>query len=224
MNKKIAMNAGCSLLFVLVFNVIFFICGGAQGKVSQWLGYAFIHISYAALLVTVFCLTKQRSPELNVPIDMISTIYFGVDFVVSLIFILAAPDSVKLEVVIQIILLAVYLLLLMVNLMANDATAESTARRSMERKYVMEGSSRLKGLMEQISDRDLYKQLEKAYDVIHASPTKSSDDVIQQELAVLRLIGALEQEAAASNTEECKELIQRIIAVAGERNRILRVR
>lgn len=223
-NKKTIMSVICSLLFVIVFNVIFFLSGCARGNAAQWLGYAFIHISYAMLPVTVFGFTRQRSPELNIPLDMISTIYFGVDFVVSLLFILTAPDSVKAEVVVQIVLLAVYLLFFMGTLMANDATMQRTEQQNIDRNYVMEGSGRLKGLMDNTSDRNLYRKLEKAYDVIHASPAKSNDAVIQQELSVLRLIGVLEQEIAVSNIRECEELIERIIAAAGERNRMLRVR
>ncbi|MBO5030576.1 MAG: hypothetical protein J6D08_01615 [Lachnospiraceae bacterium] len=219
-HRRTILRILCTLLFVILFNAVFFLSGGTRRNAAQWLGYAFIHISYAA--AAVFGFAGQRSPELDTPLNMISEVYFGVDFVVSLLFILAAPDSVKAEAVVQIALLAVYLLFFTRILMANDATVKRTEQQNIDRKYIMDGSSRLKGLMDNTSDRKLYKQLEKAYDVIHASPAKSSDAVIQHEFSVLRLIGALEQEAAAGNTEECSELIQRIIAVAGERNYMLR--
>lgn len=224
MDRKNVINIILCLIFVVVFNVIFFIAGGASGNASVWIGYAFIHISYILRLVTIFLLTDKNSPELSVPLHRIASIYFDMDFAVSLIFILAAPDSPKFEIVVQIILLAIYLAALLINLSANNETVQSLQQQTEDRQYVVMCRERLKGLMDSTNDREMYKQLERAYDVLSSSQIKSSDNVREQELTVIRLISALEQEMAVSNMDSSVRIIGSIIRTAQERNRILKIR
>ncbi|MCD8038203.1 MAG: hypothetical protein LUE96_03835 [Lachnospiraceae bacterium] len=146
------------------------------------------------------------------------------DFAVSLIFILAAPDSPKFEIVVQIILLAIYLAALLINLSANNETVQSLQQQTEDRQYVVMCRERLKGLMDSTNDREMYKQLERAYDVLSSSQIKSSDNVREQELTVIRLISALEQEMAVSNMDSSVRIIGSIIRTAQERNRILKIR
>lgn len=222
MNKKTVINVVLSLIFVLVFNVIFFIWGKSGRVASQWLGYAFVHISYAVLLAATFLWRKPQSPEMNLPVCATAFAYFIVDLLVSAVFIVTAPKGIKLELVVQLLLLAVFAAALLVQRRANEDTAEQDELRNIEREYVREGSSRLKGLMGQTADRNAYRKIERAYDLIQSSPVKSSDSVMEQELEVIRLIGKLERKMAEENKEECEQILDQIMAAAGTRNRLLK--
>lgn len=207
-----------SLIFIVLFNIIFFVSGGAESNAVQWTGYIFIHISYAAILLVTFVFSKQRSPELNYPLRAVSGIYFGVDFLVSLIFILISPENLKLEIIIQLVILSVYVYFILKLLMANDETAELLERQNADKKYITESCGRLKVIMENVSDKSLYKKLERAHDIIYASPVKSNDGMKQQENAVLFMIENLKKSVESGNMDECDDLIKRIITVAQERN------
>lgn len=217
-NKKKVINIISSLIFLILFNIIYFISGGAQSNAVQWTGYIFIHISYAAILLVTFVLSKQRSPELNYPLMLVSGIYFGVDFLVSLIFILTSSENLELEIIVQLIMLSVYAFLIIKLLMANDETAELLERQNADKRYITESCNILRSIMVNVSDKNLYKKLERAHDIIYASPVKSSDDMKKQENAVLFMIENLKKSAESGNMDECDDLIKRIITVAQERN------
>ena len=46
MKKKIALWIILDLIFLIVFNTVFFVAGGADHPASVWISYGFIHFAY----------------------------------------------------------------------------------------------------------------------------------------------------------------------------------
>lgn len=221
MNKKRTLWILLDLVFLIVFNVVFFVAGGTDHPASVWISYGFIHFAYIMLLITPLLIRKSTNTAvLGFPLYSISSAYFIVAFIAGLVFIFIRSDSYKASLIVQVIIAGIYAALLISNMIANENTAESVERHEKELQYVKEASSKLKGIMNSINDKKLYKKVEKLYDLFHSSPVKSDNSVSNYELKALELIDNLESNI--NNESNALSLITEIQAVAAERNRILK--
>jgi len=221
MNKKRTLWILLDLVFLIVFNVVFFVAGGTDHPASVWISYGFIHFAYIMLLITPLLIRKSTNTAvLGFPLYSISSAYFIVAFIAGLVFIFIRSDSYKASLIVQVIIAGIYAALLISNMIANENTAESVERHEKELQYVKEASSKLKGIMNSINDKKLYKKVEKLYDLFHSSPVKSDNSVRNYELKALELIDNLESNI--NNESNALSLITEIQAVAAERNRILK--
>ena len=206
------------LIFLIVFNTIYYMVGVSRYESAAWISYGFIHFSYLMMLFTPILTRKTKNTAiLGFPIVSISSTFFLIEFIVGVILILINPVGFKLPLVIQMIITAIYLVLLLSHLIANEHTADSIERHEVELKYVKESSARLKSIIDSISDRNLRKNVEKAYDVIHASQVRSNLSVRNIELEVINLIGVLRNQVS-SNPEQAVVTTNKIIQLAEERN------
>ena len=51
------------LIFIIIFNAMFFILGGTDHSVSVWISYGFIHFAYLMLIVTPFFMRRGKSEQ-----------------------------------------------------------------------------------------------------------------------------------------------------------------
>ena len=61
MNKKSVLWILLDLVFLAVFNTVFFVAGGTDHTASVWISYGFIHFAYLMVLVTPFLIRKSSS-------------------------------------------------------------------------------------------------------------------------------------------------------------------
>lgn len=223
MNKKRMLWILLDLVFLVVFNVVFFVAGGTDHPASVWISYGFIHFAYIMLLVTPFLIRRSTNTAvLGFPLYSISSAYFIVVFVVGLIFIFTHPESYKATLIVQVIITGIYAVMLISHMIANESTADSIERHEIELRYVRDASSKLKGIMDSISDKQLRKKVEKLYDLLHSSPAKSNNSVRDYELTVLELIDALEGNIDRNDIPAAETTISKIERNASERNRRLK--
>ena len=89
MNKKNVLWILLDLVFLVVFNVVFFVASGTQHPASVWISYGFIHFAYIMLLVTPFLIRKSSSAAVfGFSLYSISSTYFFVAFIAGIVFIL----------------------------------------------------------------------------------------------------------------------------------------
>lgn len=225
MNKKRTLWILLDLVFLIVFNVVFFVAGGTDHPASVWISYGFIHFAYLMLLGTPFLIRKSTNTGvLGFPLYSISSTYFIVAFIVGLIFIFTHPELYKAALIVQVIIAGIYAVMLISHMIANESTADSIERHEMELRYVRDASAKLKGIMDSISDKQLRKKVEKLYDLLHSSPVKSNNSAREYELMVLELIAALETNIDKNDILSVETTISRIERIANERNRCLKYR
>lgn len=223
MNKKKTIWILLDLVFLIVFNVIFFVVGGTDHLASVWISYGFIHFAYIMLLITPFLISRSTNMAvLGLTLYSISSAYIIVTFVVGLIFIFTHPESYKVTLIVQVVISGIYAVMLISHMIANESTVDSNERHEMELRYVRYASSRLKGIMDSISDKQLRKKVEKLYDLLHSSPVKSNNSVRDYELSVLELIDALEGNIDRNDIPATEMTISKIERNASERNRRLK--
>lgn len=222
MKRKAILWMLLDLIFVVVFNIVFFVVGGASRPASVWISYCFIHFAYAMTVATPFITKKSKQAVLGVSVYAISSGYFLIEFIVGLVFILISPKSFKPALVVQLILAAIYLAMLIIFLLANESTNESLEREETENDFIKASASRVKLLMGKLGEKGCDKALENLYDLIHSSPSRSSSSVKQLEQQCKDLISQLETSVNNKEKENTIDIAGRIEELFKERNQILK--
>jgi|GEM_PF-5354486 len=104
-----------------------------------------------------------------------------------------------------------------------NVDAQSTEKRDAEIKYVKEASLKLKLLLNQSSDKELQRLIEKAYNLIYNSQTKSSIEVCAIERIVLNEILVLEKFVENKDYENVEITVNKICNWALQRNHLLKL-
>ena len=223
MNKKSILWILLDLVFLVVFNVIFFVASGTQHPASVWISYGFIHFAYIMLLVTPFLIRKSSSAAVfGFSLYSISSTYFFVAFITGIVFIVMHPETYKASLLLQVVIAGFYAVMLLSNMIANEHTADSVERHEMELQYVKQSCAMLKGIMEMTDDKALKKKIEKAYDLLHSSQVKSSSAVRDYEVTVIDLIEVLEGNVSRNDAVAANMTLEKIMKNANERNRRLK--
>ena len=210
------------LVFLIAFNLIFFIVSGLTHTISVWISYTFIHISYVMLLLTpLFTHNNKTKFILGMSISAISYIYFMIDLTCGIMFIIFLSDKLIIPLIVNIVLLALYLLLLISVVLTNERTNTNLQIHEAEMKYIDKASSGLENLSIMIEDKNLLKKVNKAYDIISASPVHSDESVKSIENEVLTIIDEM-NEMFLTDKNNTYNLIDKIIYLANKRNAILR--
>lgn len=223
MSKKSILWIILDLVFLLVFNTVFFVASGFEHPASVWISYGFIHFAYLMILATpVLTKSSSSSSVFGFSIYSISSGYFFIEFIVGLVFIFIKSESFKAALIVQIIIAGIYAALLITHLLANESTADSVERHENEVAFIKTVSSRVKSLNNCVSDKKAKKEIERAYDAIHSSPTKSIDSVRSIETQIQNLVSDLENAVSSNNVQDIISLSVEIVKFIDERNRKLR--
>jgi len=211
-------------IFLIVFNALFFVLGGFERNESVWISYGFIHFAYFMLLLTPK-LTRRRTSwtALGFPLYTVSAMYFLAEFFVGVLFILIALDGYKVALLIQLCLAGLYGIVLIANMIANEYTVDAEEKRQDQIEYVKNASAKLKGLLENIGDKEAKKKVERVYDAISSSPVKSHPDLAQMEDHILGSIRTLEEAVSAGNKDSIIALAGSLEATIHERSERLKI-
>lgn len=219
MKKKTVLNLLLDLVFLIVFNTVFFVLGGAEHKTSVWLSYGFIHLSYLLVLLTpILCGRRGKDTVLRMPIYTVSSGYFFAAFVAGLIFIFVKPDSIKAPLLVQVVIAGIYAVILLANLMANADTAEQAQRQEHEVAYIKDSAARVKVLMGRLDDKKAEKAIERAFDALRASPSRTAEGLLTLENAIADQISYLESAVKTGDAGNAVRIADTVVALVDERN------
>jgi len=209
-----------SLIFIVIFNVVFFVAGGVDHPASVWIAYAIIHIAY---LVFVACCFTANSNEggavLGLSTAAVGGAYFVAEFIVGLIVILIGSDKYIFSMLLQIIMLGGFLFVLLASISANISTNQAVAVQTQQREFIREASSRIQMLIGRVDDANINKTIERAYDYIATSPIKSTPEAERFEIETMNYINELERACRESNTQLMAHCLTNISNLMKERNR-----
>jgi len=206
-------------IVLVIFNAVFFLLAGFEHSASVWISYAFIHFSFAMLIITPLLVRKGKSSWLfGATIYSISAFYFAVALIVGLVFIFIDPESINAPVVTQLIIAGLYGIILTANLISNEKTADAEDKRQYEIAYVKDASAKLKSLLDNIEDKATKKRVEKVYYAVYSSPVKSHPSLTQIENDILQSIDELEEAVEAKNYDAVASLAKSLLSAVNERN------
>ncbi|MCL2721070.1 MAG: hypothetical protein FWD47_07000 [Treponema sp.] len=207
------------LIFLVIFNAIFFMAGGTDHSTSVWISYGFIHFAYLMLVLTPFLIRKGKSAHVfGYSLYSISSIYFLIQFVTGIVFIFISPESITAAFLIQLCLAGLYGVILVSNMIANEHTANAEEVRQNQIAFVKDASAKIKILLENINDKEAKKQVERVYDAVYSSPIKSHHNLTEIESRILHSINALENEISTGNNTNIITLATSLLNEVNERN------
>ena len=219
MNKKHVLWAILNLIFLVIFNALFFMLGGTERKLSVWISYGFIHFAYFMLLLAPRLIRAGKSSAVfGFPLFSISATYFFVEFIAGIIFILFSPESHKAALLVQLCMAGFYGILLVAHLIANEHTADAEEERQPQIDYVKNASMKLKLLLAQVQDKEARKKVERVYDAMYSSPVKSNPGLAQMERRILQSIEELEGFASRGDKDKIISSANALLAAVNERN------
>lgn len=222
MKKETILHVVLRIIFLLVFNVFFFVIFGIHHLVSVWIAYGFIHFSYIMFVLISKIFDDDFSTyELKLSNKAISLVYFIFTVTECIIFIILKMTKYKLCLLINVFVTGTYFMILIINTLVNNQTAIHADIHENELKYIKDSTSKLRFLMEMRFDKNIERQLQNLYDLIHSSPTKSDESIYYYEQKVLTSINILSEELRSNNFSNIDGLIESIRINASERNRIL---
>ena len=211
------------LIFLVIFNVFFFLLGGVKHNASVWMSYGFIHFAYLMLLLTPRLIRKGKSMAVfGFSLYAVSSVYFLMELVAGVVFILVSPDSYTIALLVQLSIAGLYGVILIANIIANEHTAVAEEERQYQIAYVKDASARLEVLLGSVRDREARKWVEKVYDEIYSSPVKSHPDLAEIESRILQSIVKLEDTVATGNKDAIISLADSLLGAVNERNIRLR--
>lgn len=212
------------LIFLIIFNLVFFMLAGAKDHpASVWISYGFIHFAYLMMLLTPVFVTKGKSAAVfGYPLHIIASMYFILELIIGVIFILLHPKGWKAALLIQVILFAVYAVAMLVNMLANENTAAREARIQNDLQFVRTAAAQLESMMRSAPDRETGRMIEKAYDAARNCQVKSSPNLAPLENGMMNQIGAIQRAVFSGNKEDVKRETDLFVRMASERERQLR--
>lgn len=225
--KTLFLKMAIALIFLVVFNVLFFLLCGSDNSTSVWISYGFIHVAYLILLITPLFLVKtETAPVLNYTIWLLNIIYFIVELIVGTGFIIyavkASNDSIIWPLLVQSIILAVFLFILFANMLANDVTQKNEEQRIVETDNFDATVDELRALGEEPFDSEIKIIIGKCYSELRYGPVRSHPSVAVLENDIRSNIILL-QDAIFDNDKDTHARIARtLLHKIQERNRKLK--
>ena len=209
------------LIFLVIFNSYFFVLGGNVHKTSVWISYFFIHLSYFMLIITTVLIRnrKRKSATIyGISLYAISSVYFVIELIAGIAFILVAPSSYKVTLLLQLLLAAIYSIVLISNMLANEHSTDAEKERHYQIEYVKDASAEIKMLLARVVDKTVQKKIERIHDSINSSPVKSHPNLSQLEARILQSIYDLDEAIATGTNESIVSLADSLLAAVNDRN------
>jgi len=208
-----------NLIFLVIFNVIFFVLDGIKYNASTWISYGFIHFAYFMIVFTPLLIRRSKSAAVfGFSLYSISIVYFLIELVTGIVFIIISPEKYTVTLLVQLSIAGFYGLILISNIIANEHTANSEEKRQSQISFVKDSSTKIRGLLEITNDKDVKRKIEKVYDAISASPVKSYRELIEVEYNIFQGINDLEDVIRDNNKEKIISLTESLLTSVNERN------
>ena len=220
--QKSLLWALLDLVFLVIFNIVFFVVGGIFHPVSVWIAYVFINLAYVALLVTpIFVRRSSSASVFGFSLYTVSALYFIVELVVGLIIIFVKPETAVASFVVQLILFGVYAILFLSNVLANEHTADNAERHESEVKSIKSIAAQVKNLIGKVDDPDTNKEIERVYDLLHTSPSKAVPESYKTETEIGSLVQSLEMAVWKKDIKEIKSICQILSSIIDKRIQVI---
>lgn len=178
--KKRALIIILLSLFLVLFNVMFFLLGGHEGaNASCWISYGAIHLSYLLMVFSPLIVRGLKSDRIfGVPLTVVSTGYFCLEFVIGLIFILFNPEGWKTAFLIQLILFVIYAALALIVLIAGAAAEESEKEKVAPGVFVNKAGELLSDAIKRAPEGEARDAVNAAAYALSMTPAFSREDVL----------------------------------------------
>lgn len=219
MAKKNILTLILDSVFIIAFNILFFLNGGTQHVAAVWTAYGFLHFSYLMILIAPLISSKGSTATLSKTTTYtISLLYFIIQLIFAIATFITKTEHIKLVISIETIITVLYVIILVINLLTDDSIENKQKQHESENDFIKGISSQLKYIGTLVLDKALKSKIESLYYLAHSSPSKSDDSLRFYENEIIRNIGLLEDKANKNDVSEAMRVSGEIERLLNKRN------
>ncbi len=218
-NKILIATIILDLVFIVVFNLCFFLIAGTIHTESTWVAYAFIHVSYLSLILIPLLKTNTMGNHIyQMTHYLVSVFYFLSSFVANVVFLCLELIDIVPSIATNAVLLGLYIIIFLTLYIVNQKSAEQERIDHKEARVIKNYAGRIARLIEVVEDRNVRRQLQNIHDEIHSLPsmealgTKTYDSKIDASIDELMLA------VSEQNNDEIVKLCKKIHLLLAERD------
>lgn len=212
-----------TLVFLVVFNTLFFLLSGTDNPTSVWVSYAYIHVAYFTILFLPVLKTKgDASYYLSSVLYGQAITYFLLELIAGVVFIIYRMESPVWSLVVQTALWLIFVILILGNAWANQATAQSLEKRKQDIDAYQSMRMSLKRLMAKTDKPDLKRLIADCSDKLEASSSRQTQESEKIDIEIEQTIASLRQSITGDDVEESTSLARQLAGLIEERKTILK--
>lgn len=212
-----------TLVFLVVFNTLFFLLSGTDNPTSVWVSYAYIHVAYFTILFLPVLKTKgDASYYLSSVLYGQAITYFLLELIAGVVFIIYRMESPVWSLVVQTALWLIFVVLILGNAWANQATAQSLEKRKQDIDAYQSMRMSLKRLMAKTDKPDLKRLIADCSDKLEASSSRQTQESEKIDIEIEQAIASLRQSITGDDVEESTSLARQLAGLIEERKTILK--
>ncbi|KKB54466.1 hypothetical protein [Parabacteroides gordonii] len=212
-----------TLVFLVVFNTLFFLLSGTDNPTSVWVSYAYIHVAYFTILFLPVLKTKgDASYYLSSVLYGQAITYFILELIAGVVFIIYRMESPVWSLVVQTALWLIFVVLILGNAWANQATAQSLEKRKQDIDAYQSMRMSLKRLMAKTDKPELKRLIADCSDKLEASSSRQTQESEKIDIEIEQAIASLRQSITDGDVEESTSLARQLAGLIEERKTILK--
>lgn len=212
-----------TLVFLVVFNTLFFLLSGTDNPTSVWVSYAYIHVAYFTILFLPVLKTKgDASYYLSSVLYGQAITYFLLELIAGVVFIIYRMESPVWSLVVQTALWLIFVVLILGNAWANQATAQSLEKRKQDIDTYQSMRMSLKRLMAKTDKPELKRLIADCSDKLEASSSRQTQESEKIDIEIEQTIASLRQSITGDDVEESTSLARQLAGLIEERKTILK--
>lgn len=210
-----------SLIFLIIFNVIFFI-GGIVRSEANWCSYGFVTVAYILLLCTPLFAKGGSSAVLEGSLWLRATFFFFTELIIGIICMIINPDSMQWPMIIQGCLLAVFLILQLMSVLANDSTTAALQQQKEESfaRQILIDQLQMKSRI--MTDMMAKSSVNRCLDALGNCPIQTCDEALDADLALSNAVNVLCSTIENGNSSQIKDECGKVLRAIQERNLIIK--
>lgn len=215
-----------ALLFLVAFNLLFFLLTGVEHTDTQWVCYGFIHGAYAFLLLTpLFARFKKGEAVLSGSLWLRALAYFFLELLVGCGLLIWSHYQflpVLWPAIAQTVLCFCFLVMQLLSVLANSATTQSLDKQRRERVYIRSLAEQLKDAMRGMNNSALRKQVAPVQESLARSSIESFPEAAAVEQDLADAVGSLCLYIEQGNEEQITAQINNVKRLIQQRNQAIR--
>jgi hypothetical protein len=202
-----------ALLFFLL--ILFY---GFDHGPTCWIGLGFIILSYLTMMLVPFFVPNSKSSHLfGFTSGVITSVYFGIDLVVGLIFVFFDFEQWKIALGTEIVLLVVFLALFLPILITDEETAKKENTRQEQIISVKLLVSKVKIIANMVTDSQLKSEVLRVYDELNSCPSNSNSATVSIDAKISKKLETLSQAVEKNDNAGIKEATSELLKIIKER-------
>ncbi len=219
---KTVYNILSIILFPIVFVTLFFVIGGSEHGDTCWIGFGFTLFSYLLVLLMPLLTPKAKSTHLfRTTSAALNAVYFGINFVIGLLFMIKDFDEWKYPLLVEIILFVLFFVYLLQVLRIDEVTAAKEIKHEKEVSAVKELVNKTKMIMDSTNDMQIKKVVQLVYNEINTCSTKSNSSVKEIDEAIEYSLGNLNSAVLLGNLSSVQNAAKSTISLIKNRKNLL---